>query len=124
MGTVSQASAQDDARAGVEPSSPESGPEEKAPAGDPPTDKRTTYYKRVQGLDDAAGDGFMLTAGLGFRVPIIRWISFAATFDWSLVGLWLRGNPPTGDPPSFWVIGQQVGGTFALTFHFFGVRKN
>ena len=58
--------------------------------------------------------------GAGLRIPIIRWMSFAATFDWSLIGLWFQGGPSG----SSGVLGQQLGGTFALTFHFIGVRKN
>ncbi len=51
--------------------------------------------------------------------PIIRWMSFSATFDWSMIGLAIR--TPT---ESSAVVGQQLGATFSLTFHFIGVRKN
>lgn len=67
-----------------------------------------------------SSDGFVITLGAGLRIPIIRWMSFAATFDWSLIGLWFQGGPSG----SSGVLGQQLGGTFALTFHFIGVRKN
>lgn len=66
---------------------------------------------------DVDGGGFTLGAGL--RIPIIRWMSFAATFDWSMIGLAIRT-----DTEKSGVLGQQLGATFALTFHFIGVRKN
>ncbi len=66
---------------------------------------------------DVDGGGFTLGAGL--RIPIIRWMSFSATFDWSMIGLAIR--TPT---ESSGVLGQQLGATFSLTFHFIGVRKN
>ena len=67
-----------------------------------------------------SSDGFVVTLGAGLRVPIIRWMSFAATFDWSIIGLWFQGGPSGSSA----TVGQQLGGTLALTFHFIGVRKN
>jgi hypothetical protein len=67
---------------------------------------------------DSAGVSF--TGGLGVRIPIVRWISFATTFDWTFVAMALRG----ASGGSNWISGQQFGATFALTFHFIGVRKN
>lgn len=64
---------------------------------------------------ESPSQGFFFMFGFGIRVPIIRWISFLATFDWTYVALF-------GSSDEFSVIhGSQVGGTFALTFHFFGV---
>lgn len=64
-------------------------------------------------------DGGGFTLGAGVRIPIIRWMSFAATFDWSMIGLAIRS-----DTVNSGVLGQQIGATFALTFHFIGVRRN
>jgi len=69
-----------------------------------------------------AGGGFTLGAGL--RIPVIKWISIAITFDWSMIGLGVRGNDSTGAAVSSGVLGQQIGGTFALTFHFIQKRKS
>ena len=76
------------------------------------------------GLANSDSDGVSFTGGVGVRVPIVRWISFAATFDWSFVGLSLRGDADTGARVQSWIGGRQFGATFALTFHFRGVRKN
>jgi hypothetical protein len=70
-------------------------------------------------LPSADVDGGGFTLGAGLRIPIIRWMSFSATFDWSMIGLAIR--TPT---ESSAVVGQQLGATFSLTFHFIGVRKN
>ncbi len=77
------------------------------------------------GLTNTDSGGIALTGGVGVRIPIIRWMSFAATFDWSFVGLSMRGDVP-GSTTRFqsWILGQQFGATFALTFHFIGVRRN
>jgi hypothetical protein len=50
-------------------------------------------------------------------------MSFAANFDWSYIGLSARGDVG-GTRQESWVSGQQLAGTFALTFHFIGVRKD
>ena len=87
------------------------------------------FYTKTFGGDPFSGvtntnvDGGGLTVGAGLRIPIIRWMSFAATFDWSLIGLAVRGDSVNG-PVRSGVFGQQLGATFALTFHFIGVRKN
>ncbi len=84
-----------------------------------------TFDGNPYGLDNTESDGVVFTGGFGVRIPIIRWMSFAATFDWSFVGLSLRGdNPNDGSRFKSWIGGQQFGATFALTFHFIGVRKN
>jgi len=87
------------------------------------------FYTKTFGGDPFSGltntnvDGGGLTVGAGLRIPIIRWMSFAATFDWSLIGLAVRGDV-NGQSERSGVFGQQLGATFALTFHFIGVRKN
>ncbi|MEM7436595.1 MAG: hypothetical protein AAF436_15665 [Myxococcota bacterium] len=74
-------------------------------------------------LTDVDIDGGGFTVGAGLRIPIIRWMSFAATVDWSFIGLAVRATPAGGgDREKGGVTGQQIGATFALTFHFIGVR--
>jgi hypothetical protein len=75
------------------------------------------------GITNFDSGGVDTTFGVGLRIPIVRWMSFAANFDWSYIGLSVRGDTPTGRQDS-WVSGQQMAGTFALTFHFIGVRKD
>ena len=84
-----------------------------------------TFDGNPFGLNNTNVDGGGLTAGVGVRVPVIRWISIAATFDWSFIGLVVRGDLP-GSTERFrsGVTGQQLGATFALTFHFLGVGKD
>jgi len=69
---------------------------------------------------DTAGGGF--TLGAGVRIPVIKWISIAITFDWSMIGLGVKGTA-SGDSIKSGVLGQQLGATFALTFHFIQKRK-
>ena len=71
-------------------------------------------------LPDPDSAGVSFTGGVGVRIPIVRWMSFATTFDWTFLALALRGA--TGGRSC--ISGQQFGATFALTFHFIGVRKN
>lgn len=70
-------------------------------------------------LTNVDSGGVSFTGGVGVRIPIVRWISFATTFDWTFVALSLRG-----DEGNSWISGQQFGATFALSFHFIGVRRN
>ena len=51
-------------------------------------------------------------------------MSFAANFDWSYIGLRMRGDTTGGVRVDQWISGQQLAGTFAVTFHFIGVRKD
>jgi len=83
-----------------------------------------TFDGNPYGLANTDVDGVDFTAGVGVRIPIVRWMSFAATFDWSFVGLSVRGDDPAGNRFTSNVGGQQLAGTFALTFHFIGVRKD
>jgi hypothetical protein len=69
---------------------------------------------------DTNGGGFTLGAGL--RIPVIKWISIAITFDWSMIGLGVKGES-NSVAVSSGVLGQQLGATFALTFHFIQKRK-
>jgi hypothetical protein len=83
-----------------------------------------TFGGNPYGLTNIDVDGGGFTLGVGLRIPIIRWMSFSATFDWSMIGLAIRGNDLGGNPFNSGVLGQQLGATFSLTFHFIGVRKN
>jgi len=74
-------------------------------------------------LDNPSSNGGGFTLGGGIRVPIMRWISFSATFDWSFIGLAMRGDLLDGTRVKDGITGQQFGGTFTLTFHFIGVRN-
>lgn len=74
----------------------------------------------VQGLGIASlrNYGFFGTFGVGFRIPIVRWVSVLAAFEWSGIFLYLTGEDLIGHL-EIW--GHQYGGNFALTFHFVGV---
>ncbi len=76
-------------------------------------------------LTNVNNGGLDATFGVGLRIPVVRWVSIAASFDWSYIGLSMRGDPPGGGTRiNQWVGGQMLAGTFALTFHFIGVRKD
>jgi len=64
-------------------------------------------------IDGSAKQGYYFTGGVGIRVPIVRWLSLAATFDGTGGGL-------TGDVNADFT---QFGGTFALTVHLIDVDK-
>lgn len=86
----------------------------------------TTFNGNPYGsqIMNANVDGGGFTLGAGLRVPIIRWISFAATVDWSFIALAVRGTPAgSTTQQKAGISGQEVGITFALTFHFIGVRR-
>ncbi|MGB5809290.1 MAG: hypothetical protein WBG86_02095 [Polyangiales bacterium] len=70
---------------------------------------------------DSAGGG--ATLGAGIRIPVVRWISIALTFDWSVIGLAMKGDLADGTRETGGVSGQQLTGTFAVTFQFIGVRR-
>jgi hypothetical protein len=75
------------------------------------------------GLTNVSNGGLDTTFGVGLRIPIVRWMSFAANFDWSYIGLSMRGDQG-GSRVNQWISGQELAGTFALTFHFIGVRRD
>jgi hypothetical protein len=84
-----------------------------------------TFQGNPYDLTNADNGGVSFTGGFGLRIPIIRWISFATTFDWTYIALSMRGdNPSDGSRIQSWINGQQFGATFALTFQFIGVRKD
>jgi hypothetical protein len=76
------------------------------------------------GLTNVNNGGLDTTFGVGLRIPVVRWMSFAANFDWSYIGLRMRGDTTGGVRVDQWISGQQLAGTFAVTFHFIGVRKD
>ena len=73
-------------------------------------------------LTNVSIDGGGFTLGAGFMVPIVRWLSFTTTFDWSVMGFALRGNEVAGERVRDALVGQELGVSFAVTFHFIGVR--
>lgn len=82
------------------------------------------YSKWFGSNVSAAGlrsNGFAGTVGGGVRVPIIRWISFLATFDWSGISMIFKSS--TGGSGSVVLGGRQFTGTFALTFHPLAAKK-
>lgn len=84
-----------------------------------------TFKGNPYGLQNVDNGGVAFTGGFGLRIPIIRWISFASTFDWTYIALAMRGeNPIDGSSVRNWINGQQFGLTCALTFQFIGVRKD
>ena len=83
-----------------------------------------TFDGNPYGLTNTDSDGLSLTGGVGVRIPVVRWMSIAATFDWTFIALSLRGDDPSGARFQSWISGHQYGATFAISFHFIGVRKN
>lgn len=61
-------------------------------------------------------NGLYVTLGIGIRVPLVRWLSFVATFDWSAPSIY----PKEG--VGVHIDGSQIGGTFGLTLHLVGVK--
>ncbi len=69
-------------------------------------------------LDDPKTRGGGASIGAGVRVPVIKWLSVAIGFDYTFIGLHVKGfNPNTGDDFSNGTIGGEISGTFALTVH-------
>jgi hypothetical protein len=66
-------------------------------------------------------NGYSATFGVGIRVPIVRWVSFFGTFDWTVVRMFFTSREGGGDRLE--LAGRQFGGTFALTFHFIRTGK-
>lgn len=56
--------------------------------------------------------------GAGLRIPIVKWVSIAADFDYSIIGLLFQGTENvTGGSFTAGTAGTAIAGTFALTFH-------
>jgi hypothetical protein len=61
--------------------------------------------------------------GAGLRIPLVRWVSIAADFDYSIIGLVFRGTETvtgSGAMVTAGTAGTAIAGTFALTFHLGG----
>ena len=69
-------------------------------------------------ISGARGHGGGATIGAGLRIPVIRWVSIAADFDYSIIGLVFSGSEAvSGASFSAGTAGTAIAGTFALTFH-------
>ena len=76
-------------------------------------------------LTNVNTNGGGATLGAGVMIPIVRYLSFTATFDWSWMGFAIGGDPVGGGSRiNEGIAGQQLGVTFALTIHLIGVRAN
>ncbi len=71
-------------------------------------------------ITNVRSHGGSATIGAGIRIPIVKWISIAADFDYSIVGLVFRGTETvtgTGASVTAGTAGTAIAGTFALTIH-------
>lgn len=86
------------------------------------------YYNTTRGgtvipvldqlLENPKTNGGGASIGAGIRVPVIKWISVAIGFDYTFIGLYVKGfNPATMEDFSNGTIGGEISGTFALTVH-------
>ena len=85
------------------------------------------YYTTTGGLvipgfdnlvSDVRSQGGGASLGVGFRIPIVKWISIAADFDYSIIGLVFQGTENvTGGSFTAGTAGTAIAGTFALTIH-------
>ncbi|MBW2507233.1 MAG: hypothetical protein JRE81_01250 [Deltaproteobacteria bacterium] len=90
------------------------------------------YYTTTGGLvipgvenliSNVRSHGGGASIGAGLRIPIVRWISIAADFDYSIIGLVFRGTETvtgSGATVTAGTAGTAIAGTFALTFHLGG----
>ena len=82
----------------------------------------TTGGLVIPGFDNLVSNvrsrGGGATIGTGLLIPLVKWISIAANFDYSIIGLVFRGNENvTGSSFTAGTAGTAIAGTFALTFH-------
>lgn len=87
------------------------------------------YYTTTGGLVIPAFEGLITgvrshgggaTMGAGLRIPIVRWVSIAVDFDYSIIGLVFRGTETvtgTGASVTAGTAGTAIAGTFSLTVH-------
>jgi hypothetical protein len=90
------------------------------------------YYTTTGGLvipgfenliSNVRSHGGGASIGAGLRIPIVRWVSIAADFDYSIIGLVFRGTEMVtgrGASVTAGTAGTAIAGTFALTFHLGG----
>jgi hypothetical protein len=84
----------------------------------------TTGGLVIPGLDsyvtNVRSHGGGATIGAGLRIPIVKWVSIAVDFDYSIIGLIFQGNETLsgrGAKVTAGTAGTAIAGTFALTFH-------
>ena len=82
----------------------------------------TTGGLVIPGFDNLVSNvrsqGGGATIGAGLRIPLVKWVSIAADFDYSIIGLVFRGSENvTGGSFTAGTAGTAIAGTFALTFH-------
>ncbi|MBW1761144.1 MAG: hypothetical protein JRG67_07330 [Deltaproteobacteria bacterium] len=85
------------------------------------------YYTTTGGLvlpgfeslvSNVRSNGGGASIGLGLRIPLVKWVSIAAGFDYSIIGLVFQGNENvTGGKFTAGTAGTAIAGTFALTIH-------
>ncbi|MBT8452628.1 MAG: hypothetical protein KJO40_11725 [Deltaproteobacteria bacterium] len=86
------------------------------------------YYNTTRGgtvipvldqlLENTKTNGGGASLGVGVRVPVIKWLSVAIGFDYTFIGLYVKGfDPAEGEDFSNGTIGGEISGTFALTVH-------
>ena len=71
-------------------------------------------------LTNVKSHGGGASIGVGFRIPLVKWLSIAADFDYSIIGLVFQGNETltgTGARVTAGTAGTAIAGTFALTVH-------
>jgi hypothetical protein len=82
----------------------------------------TTGGLVIPGFENLVGNvrshGGGASIGAGLRIPIVKWVSIAADFDYSIIGLVFQGSETvTGGTFTAGTAGTAIAGTFALTFH-------
>lgn len=86
------------------------------------------YYNTTKGgtvipvldelLENPKTQGGGASLGVGVRVPVIKWLSVAIGFDYTFIGLYVKGfDPAAGEDFKNGTIGGEISGTFALTVH-------
>ena len=90
------------------------------------------YYNTTRGgtvipvldqlLENEKTNGGGVSIGAGVRVPVIKWLSVAIGFDYTFIGLYVKGDvigaaPDEDSEFSNGTIGGEISGTFALTVH-------
>jgi hypothetical protein len=90
------------------------------------------YYNTTRGgtvipvldqlLENEKTNGGGVSIGAGVRVPVIKWLSVAIGFDYTFIGLYVKGdiiNAAPGEDAEFsnGTVGGEISGTFALTVH-------
>jgi len=69
-------------------------------------------------VSNVRSNGGGATIGAGIRIPIVKWVSIAADFDYSIIGLVFQGTETlTGSSFTAGTAGSAIAGTFALTIH-------